>query len=66
MPRIAGLKMQTTTTGRITSVTVNMKRWGHLMEDILDAMGVERSRLETTTPWEPLKKKLDKKHGIKR
>ncbi len=66
MPRIAGVKTETTATGKIKSVTIDMKRWGHLMEDVLDAIAVERSRNEESTPWEIIKKKLDKKHGIKR
>lgn len=65
MARIAGIKMETTSTGKIKSVTVDMKRWGYLMEDVLDAIAVERARASNDfTPWPEIKKRLDKKHGI--
>ena len=67
MPRIAGLKTETFATGKIKSVTVDMKRWGHLMEDVLDRIALERAHKSNDfTPWEIVQKKLDKKHGIKR
>lgn len=66
MAHIAGLKTVTTTTGKIKSVTIDMKRWGHLMEDVLDAIHIERAKASTSyQPWEDVKRKLNKKHGIK-
>lgn len=66
MTRIAGIKMETTAKGKIKSVTVDMKRWGHLMENFLDQIAIERARTEESIPWEEVKGRLDKKHGIKR
>lgn len=66
MTRTAGVAFQTTAKGKITKVTIDMKRWGHLMEDVLDAIAIERAKLEESTPWEEIKERLDKKHGIKR
>ena len=67
MQRIAGVAMQTTATGKITKVTIDMKRWGHLMEDVLDAMAVERAKeMNDFSPFSDVVKRLDKKHGIKR
>jgi hypothetical protein len=66
MTRIAGLKTVTTTTGKIKSVTVDMKKWGHLMEDVLDSMAAEKAlQSNDYTPWETVKKRLDKKHRVR-
>jgi hypothetical protein len=66
MPRIAGLTTQTSPSGKVTKVTIDMKRWGHLMEDVLDAIAVERAKISNQyTPWEVVKKRLDKKHSKK-
>ena len=67
MTRTAGVAFQTTAKGKITKVTIDMKRWGHLMEDVLDAIAIERAKESNDfTPWEEVKARLDKKHGIKR
>lgn len=66
MPRIAGVSMQTIAKGKITKVTIDMKRWGYLIEDLLDRIAVERSKNEGSTPWEDIKKRLDKKHSLER
>ncbi|MEY2829004.1 MAG: hypothetical protein RIQ33_862 [Bacteroidota bacterium] len=36
------------------------------IEDLLDIVEAEQSLHEPTIPWETVKKKLDKKHGIKK
>ena len=41
-----------------------MKRWGYLMEDVLDAIAAEKGLKEDTIPWEIVKLKLDKKHKL--
>ena len=65
MAAIAGLKMHTTSTGKVRSVTIDMKRWGHLLEDVIDGIIIEQRRNEPSTPWEEVKAKLEKKHKMK-
>ena len=62
MKTIAGLQIEKTSKGKIKSVTLNMKRWGYLMEDVLDAIAAVKGLKEDTISWEVVKAKLDKKH----
>ena len=67
MARIAGIKTTTTASGKLKSVTVDMKRWGYLMEDVMDAIAIEQAKAANNfTPFDEVIKRLDKKHGIKR
>jgi len=36
MSQISGLTIERTKTGKVTKVTLSARRWGHLIEDILD------------------------------
>ena len=66
MTQVAGLKIEKYSSGKIKSVTVDMKRWGYLMEDVLDAIQIDKAKASNDyAPWEDVKKKLNKKHGIK-
>ena len=46
-------------------VTLSAHRWGHLIEDILDRITVEKNKSKAEVDWEAVKKKLDKKHRVK-
>ncbi len=39
-----------------------MRRWGYLMENVVDTIAAEKGLKEDTIPWEKVKAKLDKKH----
>lgn len=67
MSRIAGITVQKTASGKVSKITFDVKKWGHLLEDVLDAIAVEKAKASNDfTPWEEIKERLDKKHGIKR
>lgn len=42
MARIAGIKYNKTTGGKVKSVTIDLKKWGEYFEDFLDMIEVER------------------------
>ena len=66
MGRIAGVTVHRTKTGRVNKLTLTARRWRHLIEDVLDRITVEKNRNKSEVDWELTKKKLDKKHGIKK
>ena len=66
MSRIAGVTVYRSKTGRVNKITLTSRRWSHLIEDVLDRITVENSKDKKETDWELVKKKLDKKHGIKK
>jgi hypothetical protein len=65
MGRIAGIQVERNAKGKPTHIRIDLKKWGDLLEDFLDKIDVELRRDEETFPWEDVKKKLDKKHGLK-
>jgi hypothetical protein len=65
MSQISGLTIQRTRTGKVTKVTLSARRWGHLIEDILDRITVEKNKNKAEVDWKIVKKKLDKKHRVK-
>ena len=65
MSQISGLTIQRTRTGKVTKVTLSARRWGHIIEDILDRITVEKNKNKAEVDWESVKKKLDKKHRVK-
>lgn len=65
MSRIAGVTVYRSKTGRVNKITLTSRRWSHLIEDVLDRITVEKNKGKKETDWELVKKKLDKKHGLK-
>lgn len=41
MARIAGIKQHRTTTGKLKSVTIDVKKWGEYIQDLLDLIEIE-------------------------
>ena len=66
MSRIAGVTVYRSKTGSVNKITLTSRRWSHLIEDVLDRITVENSKGKKETDWELVKKKLDKKHGLKK
>jgi predicted ATP-dependent protease len=66
MSQISGLTIQRTRAGKVTKLTLSARRWGHLIEDILDRIAVEKNKDKAEVDWEVVKKKLDKKHRVKK
>ena len=66
MARIAGVTVYRTKTGRVNKITLTARRWSHLIEDVLDRITVEKNKDKGEVDWEVVKKRLDKKHGIKK
>lgn len=64
---IAGIKYEKNIRGVNTHVRIDLKRYGNneLLEDFLDGMEAQQAKNEPTTPWEDVKKRLNKIHGIK-
>ena len=65
MPRIAGLKLHKTTSGKVTHVTLSRKHFGNIIEDLIDAAEMEKARKGDTVPWEVARKAINKKHKLK-
>lgn len=42
MARIAGITYNKTATGKVKSVTIDLKKWGQYLEDFLDIVEIER------------------------
>lgn len=65
MAQVAGMKLIKNSKGKVTHVTLSVKKHGKLLEDIIDAAEMEKARKEESIPWEIVKEKLDKKFGFK-
>lgn len=65
MANISGVKILKNATGKATHITLSISKWGHLVEDLLDSLAIEKNKNEPRIPWEAVKKRLDAKHGIK-
>ncbi len=66
MAGIAGVTIHRTKSGRVNKITLTTRRWRHLIEDVLDKIAVEKNRDKSEADWELVKKRLDKKHGVKK
>lgn len=65
MGKIAGVKLEKDTLGRVRKVTLDMKYHAAFVEDYLDRLKIkERQQDASFTDWEKIKSSLDKKHGI--
>ncbi len=69
MARITGIKYHKTTSGKLKSITIDLKKWGQYIEDFLDMIEIERIKSTTGTDdyfsHEQVKKSLERKHKIK-
>jgi len=71
MEQIAGLNYETNTQGQILKVTfdfskIHNKRIAEIIEDLIDGMEAEASRMEEIdSPLSDVLKRKDKKRGIK-
>lgn len=65
--KISGIKFETDTKGLPKFVRIDLKKYGNneLLEDFLDSIEIEKRKDEDEIPWEEVKKKLNKTHGIK-
>ncbi|MBX3165311.1 MAG: hypothetical protein KF900_12620 [Bacteroidetes bacterium] len=65
MARIAGIKEHKSASGKVTSITIDLKKWGDYLEDFLDMIKVERiknsSDGEVVATHAEIKKMLAKK-----
>jgi hypothetical protein len=64
MARIAGLKLIKSTSGKVTHVTLSIKHFGSVVEDLIDIAEMEKARKGDTIPWEDAKKIINKKHRL--
>lgn len=65
MARIAGLKKHRSPSGKVTHVTLSVKHFGHLLEDILDGIEIDKAKQKADfIEWDEAKKKLEKKFGF--
>jgi hypothetical protein len=65
MNRLAGIKFEKDTHGRVKKVILDMKYHAQFLEDYLDHLKIEQGKNNPDfVAWEDLKAELDKKHGI--
>lgn len=65
MAQTAGIKKHKSASGKITHVTLSVRHWGHMLEDILDSLEIAKARRSGSfVSWDEAKKKLDKKFGF--
>ncbi len=69
MAPILGIKYETISTSKLKSVTIDLKKWGNYVADVLDLIEIEAIKKssdgEFGGTWEDVKKKMDKKHSVK-
>jgi hypothetical protein len=66
MENIAGVTIYRSKSGRVNKITISSKRWAHLIEDVLDKIAIEKNIDKPEVEWEAVKKRLDKKHSLKK
>ena len=64
---MTGITIEKSTSGTPRYMRIDLRRFGNnpLIEDFIDNQIIEMRKDEEVIPWEDVKKKLDKKHGIK-
>ena len=63
--KLQGIKTEYKPNGRVKRVIIDGSAKTELVEDLLDIIAYEAAKDEETVPWEEVKAKLNKKHGIK-
>ena len=65
MSKLAGVKLEKDTLGRIRKVTLDMKHHARFIEDYLDRLEIAAAKKNAVyVSWDAVKAELDKKHGI--
>ena len=65
MAQIAGIRKHKSASGKVTHVTLSVRHWGHMLEDILDSIEIAKVRRSGSfVEWDKVKKQLDKKFGF--
>lgn len=67
MAKVAGITVEKDVKGVPRYVRIDLRKHGNneLLEDFLDVQDANARMDEPTTPWEEVRKKLTKKHGLK-
>ena len=67
MSKISGITTKKDYKGSPRYIRIDLRKHGNneMLQDFLDVQDAEARRNENTVPWEDVKKKLDKKHGLK-
>ncbi len=65
LPMPNGITYNRSSSGKTTSVTFNLKKYGAQLEDLLDRAEIEKRRHEPTIPLKQVLSRLDKKNGLK-
>ena len=65
MGKLAGVKLEKDTSGRVKKVTLDMKYHALFIEDYLDRLKIaEAKKSADFVAWEDVRTELDKKHGV--
>ena len=60
MGKLAGVKYEKDSTGRVKSVTLDMKYHSRFLEDYIDRLKIEEAKKDATfKDWEEIKTELD-------
>lgn len=61
MPKLPGIKVIRNAKGKPYKLLIDIKRYEHLVEDILDSIAIEKAINEPTIPAEEVYAKIEKK-----
>ena len=66
MARVAGITFEKNAHGLPVYMRIDLRKFGNnpFIENFIDSQMIEIREDEELVPWEEVKKKLDKKHGI--
>ena len=65
MGKLAGVKLEKDTSGKIRKVTLDMKHHARFIEDYLDRLEIAAAKKNAVfVAWDDVKTELNKKHGI--
>jgi hypothetical protein len=66
MAQTAGIRFEKNTRGVPVYMRIDMRKFGNnpFIEDFIDSQMIGMRDDEELVPWEDVKRKLDKKHGI--
>ncbi len=65
MGKLAGVKLERDTLGRVKKVTLDMKYHAQFIKDYLDRLKIQDAQKDADfVAWDDVKTELDKKHGI--
>ncbi len=65
MGKLAGVKYEKDSRGRVKSVTLDMKYHSRFLEDYIDRLKIDEAKKDATfKDWEEIKTELDALHGL--